>query len=54
MAISNKKLIAEFMKRDKYGRILGNIYIKNIKPNTCINNMMVEFGCSRYYGGTKK
>jgi micrococcal nuclease len=46
-----KTVLVEFMKYDKYGRILGVFYDKN---NNNINKIMVDNGYAKeYFGGTK-
>jgi micrococcal nuclease len=49
--ILEKTVLVEFMKYDKYGRILGVFYDKN---NNNINQIMIDNGHAKeYFGGTK-
>ena len=54
--ILNKIVIFESKGYDKYGRLLGNIYLRRyFKTNININQLMIEKGFGYpYFGGTKK
>ncbi len=53
--VANKLVKLECLDFDKYGRILGNIYIKDDKDNEiCVNKFMVDNHLGyNYFGDTK-
>ena len=53
--ILNKIVTFESQGYDKYGRLLGNIYMKNFCKEININSYMIENGYGyKYFGGKKK
>jgi endonuclease YncB( thermonuclease family) len=53
--VLNKIVKFESMGYDKYGRLLGKLYIINYCAEEDINQLMIDSGHGyKYYGGTKK
>ena len=53
--ILNKIVRLECGEWDKYGRLLGKIYVKNDNKEVYVNEYMIENGLGySYFGGTKK
>jgi endonuclease YncB( thermonuclease family) len=53
--VLDKIIIVEFMKNDKYGRALANLFIEIDNKEVNITSLMIEKGLGTHYlGGTKE